>query len=82
MTIELPALPSKALNRLVKSGAYSSPTEAVAEALRVLQDLSDGAQQISLRKLSPFDAETATRIKERGRKILASERRGDRPPRS
>jgi len=78
MTVELPSAPTRALNELLKSGAYSSPAEAVAEGLRVLQQMLAGVKQVHERKLKPFDEATASRIKARGRKMLASERRAKR----
>lgn len=62
----------------MKSGAYASPVEAVAEGLRLLQQLLAGADQIRAGKLVPFDESTAVRIKSQGRKLLAAERRAKR----
>ena len=78
MTIELPAESSRALSKILKSGGYSSPAEAVAEALGLLQKLLSGVHQVRERKLKPFDEATARRIKARGRRMLASERRAKR----
>ena len=78
MTVELPPASSRALTKLVEAGVYASPVEAVAESLRVLQDLLDGAVQIRAGKLVPFDKAAATRIKTQGRKLLAAEQRAKR----
>lgn len=78
MTIELPAASSRALNQLVKSGAYGSPAEAVADALRLLQELLAGMNQVTTGKLSRFDDAALERIKTQGRKLLAAEKRGKR----
>ena len=78
MTVELPPVPSRALNQLLKSGVYSSPVEAVAEGLRLLQQLLDGADQIRAGKVTPFDEAAASRIKAQGRKLLAAEQRAKR----
>jgi Arc/MetJ-type ribon-helix-helix transcriptional regulator len=80
MTVELPPVPSRALSQLLKTGAYSSPAEAVAEGLRLLQQLIAGVNQVRARKLSPFDGAAAARIKVQGRKLLAAERRAKRSP--
>ena len=71
MTVELPPAPSRALSQLMKSGAYASPVEAVAEGLRLLQQLLAGTDQIRAGKVTPFDA-AAARIKARGRKLLGA----------
>ncbi len=78
MTVELPPAPSRALSQLMKSGAYASPVEAVAEGLRLLQQLLAGADQIRAGKVVRFDESTAARIKSQGRKLLAAERRAKR----
>jgi len=78
MTVELPPAPSRALNQLLRSGAYSSAAEAVAEGLRILQELLDGADQIRAGKVVPFDESSVARIKAQGRKLLAAERRSKR----
>ena len=78
MTIELPPISTKTLKQLIKSGGYSSATEVIAEALRILQSLSAGTNQVRIGKLSPFDAAAATRIKQRGRKLLTLERASKR----
>ena len=78
MTVELPPAPSRALSQLMKSGAYASPVEAVAEGLRLLQQLLAGTDQIRTGKVVPFDEAAAARIKSQGRKLLAAERRAKR----
>ena len=78
MTVELPAAPSRALSQLMKSGAYASPVQAVAEGLRLLQQLLAGADQVRAGKVAPFDEAAAARIKARGRKLLAAEQRAKR----
>ena len=78
MTVELPPAPSRALNQLLKSGVYSSPAQAVAEGLRLLQQLIEGADQIRAGKVALFDESAAARIKAQGRKLLAAERRAKR----
>jgi len=78
MTVELPPAPSRTLSQIIKSGAYSSPSEAVTEGLRLLQQLLAGVKQVRAGKVSPFDEATATRIKARGRKLLAAEQRAKR----
>jgi len=78
MTVELPPAPSRALNQLLKYGAYSSPAQAVAEGLRLLQQLIDGTDQIRAGKVTPFDESAAARIKAQGRKLLAAEQRAKR----
>ena len=80
MTVELPPAPSRALSQLLKSGAYSSPAEAVAEGLRLLQQLLAGTDQIRAGKVVPFDEAAAARIKAQGRKLLAAEQRAKRSP--
>ena len=75
MTIELPSKESKDLNQLVASGAFASPAEAVAQALRLLQALEAGAAQVRGGNVRPFDAAAVRRIKGRGRKLLAAEQR-------
>jgi len=78
MTVELPPASSRALNQLLKSGVYSSPAEAVAEGLRLLQQLLDGAAQIRAGKVVRFDESAAARIKAQGRKLMAAEQRAKR----
>ena len=78
MIVELPPAPSRTLSQLIKSGAYSSPSEAVTEGLRLLQQLLAGVNQVRAGKVSPFDEAAATRIKARGRKLLAAEQRAKR----
>lgn len=78
MTIELPPAPSRALNQLIKSGAYSSPAAAVTEGLRLLQQLLAGVHEVSAGKVAPFDEAATVRIKARGRKLLAAEQRPKR----
>lgn len=78
MTVELPPVPTRALNQLLKSGVYASPAEAVAEGLRLLQQLLDGTEQIRAGRVTPFDETAAARIKAQGRKLLAAERRAKR----
>jgi len=78
MTVELPPAPSRALNQLLKSGVYSSPAQAVAEGLRLLQQLLDGAEQIRAGKVTSFDETAAARIKAAGRRLLAAEQRAKR----
>ena len=75
MTVELPPAPSRALSQLLKAGVYSSPAQAVAEGLRLLQQLLVGVNQVRDGKVAPFDEAAAARIKARGRKLLAAERR-------
>ena len=81
MTVELPPAPSRALNQLLKSGVYASPAEAVAEGLRLLQQLIDGAEQIRAGRVTPFDETAAARIKAQGRRLLAAELRAKRSAR-
>ena len=78
MTVELAEAPSRALSQLLKSGAYSSPGEAVADALRVLQQLLIGVEEVRAGKVRPFDHAAVVRIKARGRKLLAAEGRAKR----
>jgi Arc/MetJ-type ribon-helix-helix transcriptional regulator len=78
MTVELPPAPSRTLSQLLKSGAYSSPAEAVAEGLHLLQQLVAGVNQVRAGKVAPFDESAAARIKARGRKLLAAEQRAKR----
>ena len=80
MTVELPPAPSRTLSQLVKAGAYSSPSAAVSEGLRLLQELLAGVNQVRARKVSPFDEAASARIKARGRKLLAAEQRAKRSP--
>ena len=72
MTIELPPEQSKELKQLVQSGAFGSPLEAISQALRLLQALEAGAAQVRSGKVRPFDAAAVSRIKARGRKLLAA----------
>jgi Arc/MetJ-type ribon-helix-helix transcriptional regulator len=78
MTIELPPPTSRTLSRILKSGVYSSPAEAVTDGLRLLQELMAGISQVKARRVSPFDEAAATRVKARGRKLLSAERRAKR----
>ena len=78
MTIELPPAPSRALSQLIKSGAYSSPAAAVAQGLRLLQQLLAGVHEARTGKMTPFDEAAAARIKARGRKLLDAEQRSKR----
>jgi len=78
MTIELPPPTSRTLSQILKSGAYSSPAEAVTEGLRLLQQLMAGIRQVRAGKVAPFDEAAAARIKARGRKLLSAERRAKR----
>ena len=74
MTVELPPGSSRTLSQLLKSGVYSSAAEAVAEGLRLLQQLLAGVEQVRAGKVTPFDEAAVVRIKARGRKLLAAER--------
>ena len=80
MIVELPPASSRALSRLLKSGVYATPAEAVAEGLRLLQQLLAGVGEVRARKLSPFDTSAASRIKAKGRKLLTAEQRAKRSP--
>jgi Arc/MetJ-type ribon-helix-helix transcriptional regulator len=75
MTIELPPEQSKSVKQLVASGAFGSPIEAVVQALRLLQAVEAGAAQVRGGNVRPFDASAVRRIKARGRKLLAADRR-------
>jgi Arc/MetJ-type ribon-helix-helix transcriptional regulator len=93
MTIELPPPQTRALNQLLKSGAYSSPAEVLAEGLRLLQsyradrakvraairrDILAGVKQIRARRMRPFDDSAVARITAQGQKLLANGKRSRR----
>jgi Arc/MetJ-type ribon-helix-helix transcriptional regulator len=88
VTIELPRAQSRTLSRLLKSGAFASPLDVVAAGLHLLDKAASrnqahlgdlrkavaaGAKQVQARRITPFDAAAAGRIKQRGRALLAAE---------
>ena len=87
MTIELPPSQTRTLNQLLKSGGFSSPTQVLAEGLRLLQarqldretvrarlrqEILAGIKQVRAGRVRPFDDALVTDIKARGRERLAN----------
>jgi antitoxin ParD1/3/4 len=93
MNISLtPQLEKLVLDR-VKSGRYTSASEVIREALRLMEtrdraldqglsrlqsDVQEGLRALDAKKATPFDDETAERIKRTGRaKLQAVRSSGD-----
>jgi Arc/MetJ-type ribon-helix-helix transcriptional regulator len=87
MTIELPASQVRTLKRLLKTGAYASPSQVLAEGFRLLEmsraerelvqaelkwQILAGVEQVRSRRLMPFDKHLVADIKRRGRERLAA----------
>ena len=90
MNVSLTPQLEKLVQDRVKSGRYTSASEVIREALRLLEthdraidnglaqlraDIDVGLRQIDEGKVSPFDDAAVERIKHRGRELLA-ERQG------
>ena len=86
MNISLTPQLEKLVQDRVRSGRYTSASEVMREALRLLEahdqerearlaqlrtDVHAGLQQLDAGEASPFDAVAAGRIKQRGRLKLA-----------
>ena len=83
MTIQLTAAQSRALNQLLKGGRYATVQDVVAQGLTMLRRketdearaVSAGMRQVKARRVSLFDEAALERIKVKGRRMLAAERR-------
>jgi putative addiction module CopG family antidote len=90
VTIQLSPAQHKTLSRLLKTGAFTSPEEAVAEGLRLLgerqsaaerelrqlrKDINEGVEQARAGRSAPFDAAAIGRVRAQGRRLLAAERK-------
>jgi len=93
MNISLTPQLEKLVQDRVKSGRYTSASEVIREALRLLEthdraveqglvqlraDVSAGLQQLEDGQSSPFDEAAVERIKRRGREKLAELKGSDR----
>lgn len=91
MNISLPPQLEKLVQDRVKSGRYTSASEVIREALRLLEsqdrssaqartqlqsDIDEGLRQLDQGRTSPFDQEAAERIKQTGRAKLAAREGG------
>ena len=90
MNVSLTPRLEELIRKRMASGLYSSASEVVREALRLLEDqdrvrdmklkeirleVLSGIEQLDQGKSSTFDESTANRIKKKGHKMLASSRR-------
>ena len=82
MNVSLTPELEKLVNDHVRSGRYASASEVIREALRLFegqtrlehlrQDVKLGVEQLQQGRSRPFDSRTIARIKNRGRKRIAT----------
>jgi Arc/MetJ-type ribon-helix-helix transcriptional regulator len=94
MIVRLTSVQSRMLNQVLRHGKFASPESAIAEGLAMLKQRQEeevkqfaemkraviaGARQVRNARTSRFDADAASRIKARGRRLLSASAHASKP---